>query len=250
MNILLVVPFKADLPLLTAEAEALVNLLNPREILIGSGVTEDRLSMAIESAVSGDGPFDGIWLATHMSDRAVELSDGTISRDTLVQYLDRAGVHWAVLNGCESEGMAAGIAAIGIDVLVAAMTDAGTGIGDRDALRVARLVASELRDNGGDLQSAYDSIPHISNKHRFFPASHTARAYNSNSEGYSERNNASLARLEEKVDNLSRKVDEMAVALEKRPTKEAMFTVLFLWGIVVLILAGVFYQLTIRGFLV
>jgi hypothetical protein len=246
MNVLLVCPYHPDLPLLQSEAEALVNILKPRRVLIDD-VTEGRLRSTIEDDVNGpEGPYQGIWLATHSSERAVQLSDGDLSRDALVTYVAMSGAEWIVLNGCESEGLAAGLAGIGVDVLAVAMTEDGRGIGDRDAWRLSMPLARAILECDGDLEGAVASIPSATRLHRFFPAAASAaRAYTTDRDL-----GMSLARLEEKVDNLSRQVGEMADALDKRPTKEIMLGVMFVWAIAVLLMAGVFYQLTVRGYLI
>lgn len=211
MNVILVVPFFGDLPLLASEVEALVNTLQPRRVLQGD-VSELRLAAAIKEEVDRDGSFDGFWLATHSSERAIMLSDGELSRDALVNYIAQSGADWVVLNGCESEGLAAGIAAIGCEVLAVAFTEDGSGITDRDALRMASTFATALDKLGGDFRGAFESMPHTPH-HRYFPAGTATRAYDNDREVAK-----TLATLVVKVDLLSSRLDDVRGAMEKRPT--------------------------------
>lgn len=211
MNVLLVVPFFEDLPLLASEVEALVNTLQPRRVLQGD-VGELRLAAAIKEETDRAGAFDGFWLATHSSERAVVLSDGELSRDALVNYIAQTGASWVALNGCESEGLAAGIAAIGCDVLAVAMTADGSGIKDRDAWRMAAQFAVALERHDGDFRAAFESIPQTP-YHRYFPAGAAMRAYDGDREMVKQ-----LAQLVEKVSTLSQQMDGVRAAMEKRPT--------------------------------
>jgi hypothetical protein len=247
MNILLVVPFSADLPLLASEAETLVNVLQPRCVL-QDNVTEERLRSTIQAEVNADGVFDGIWIASHFSERDLQLTDTRLGRDYLVQYIALSGAHWAVLNGCESEGMAGAIAAIGVEVVAVAMTDGGVGIADRDAMRLAYVLAYAIEQQDGDLSAAFASIPNASRQYRYFPAgAAVTRAYNDD-----RKLGEALARLEEKVDNLARKVegltgrvDGMTTALERRPTAGQVMSavafgcILVLMVIIILIQRGI-----------
>ena len=211
VNVILVVPFFGDLPLLASEVEALVNTLQPRRVLQGD-VTELRLAAAIKDGVDRGGAFDGFWLATHSNERSVQLTDGELSRDALVNYIAQSGAEWVVLNGCESEGLAAGIAAIGCEVLAVAMTEDGSGIKDRDALRMAAQFAVALDRTGGDFRAAFESIPQTPH-HRYFPAGESTRAYNGDQDIVK-----TLAELVVKVNALSQQMEGVKAALENRPT--------------------------------
>lgn len=240
MNVFLVVPFFGDLPLLASEVEALVNTLQPRRVLQGD-VTELRLAAAIKDEVDRAGAFDGFWLATHSSERAVALSDGELSRDALVNYIAQSGAEWVVLNGCESEGLAAGIAAIGCEVLAVAMTEDGSGIKDRDAWRMAATFATALDRTGGDFRAAFESIPQTP-YHRYFPAGAAVRAYDNDREVAK-----TLATLVAKVDMLSQRLDEVIAALDKRPTASQVVGMVFFASVVIMPLVYVFHSLYERG---
>lgn len=211
MNVILVVPFFGDLPLLVTEVETLVNTLQPRRVLQGD-VSELRLAAAIKEETDRGGAFDGFWLATHSSERVVQLTDGELSRDALVNYIAQSGAEWVVLNGCESEGLAAGIAAIGCEVLAVALTEDGSGIKDRDAMRMAVQFAAALDRTDGDFRAAFESIPH-SPHHRYFPAGESTRGYEGDRDVV-----RALATLVVKVDTLGHRLDEVIAAMEKRPT--------------------------------
>lgn len=252
MNVLLVMIFHDDLPLLRTEAQMLVSTLQPRTVLRGD-VTEDRLREAIAKGLDEDGPYDGIWLASHSSADAVKLTDGTLGHAALAQYVNLAGASWVVLNSCESEGLAADLADNGVDVVSVAVTDDGHGIGDRDALRMGTMLAIRLGANGGDLQAAFESIPNACQRYRFYTASQAVtRAYSEDrklgeSIARMEGKVDNLARIESKVDVLARQIGEMTEALRQRPTASQTVGYVMLGCMAVLILVGFIAFLFDRG---
>lgn len=208
VNVLLIVPFQSDLALLPAEAEGVINQLQPRRVLQGE-VTEQRLVDTIQADLREGGPYTGVWIATHTSERAVKLSDGEIGKDAFVMYMALTGATWIVLNGCEGEGMAASLVAIGMDVITTALTPSATGIKDRDAWRMAKLLASSLVAHDGDLRAAYDSIPNASRLYGFFPASDAIRSLRSEDSalyGLLYEVRSEVAKLGGRVDNLDSSV--------------------------------------------
>ena len=242
MNVLLVVPFFEDLPLLVAEVETLVNTLQPRRVLQGD-VSELRLAAAIKADVDTGGAFDGFWLATHSNERSVRLTDGELGRDALVNYIAQTGASWVVLNGCESEGLAAGIAAIGCEVLAVEMTEDGSGIKDRDAMRMAVQFATALDRQGGEFQAAFESLPR-STHHRYFPAGIAVRNYDNDREVAK-----TLATLVVKVDTISQRLDGVIDALDKRPTASQVVGMVFFGSVMVLFVVALFFYLFQRGIL-
>lgn len=250
MNILLVVPFYDNLPLLSSEAETIVNLLKPRRVLQGN-VTEDRLRSAIQDDIRDGGPFMGVWFATHSSERALELSDVTISRDALVQYVALSGAQWVVVNGCESEGLAAGIAAIGVNVLAVAMTEDSHGIVDRDAWRAAVLVASALQQNEGDLAAAFKSVPNLNTHHRFFPAALVPRSFSSGDQQIFQmlyELKAELARQGEQISGIKADIAELKSDRPKVKASPTSTTVAMMIAIMAFVsVIGLVAYLSIRG---
>lgn len=240
VNVILVVPFFGDLPLLASEVEALVNTLQPRRVLQGD-VTELRLAAAIKDEVDRAGAFDGFWLATHSSERAVALSDGELSRDALVNYIAQSGAEWVVLNGCESEGLAAGIAAIGCEVLAVAMTEDSHGIKDRDAWRMAATFATALDRTAGDFRAAFESIPQTP-YHRYFSGASGMRSYSSERDVA-----ATVARMEEKIDNLSRDLSVVRDEVRDKVSTKELFLYLFVLAVFILAAGSVLHQLSVKG---
>lgn len=230
MNVLLIVPFHADLPLLPSEAESLINTLQPRRVLQGE-VTEDRLRSTIQADVDADGDFLGIWLATHSSERAISLSDGPLSRDALCSYVAMAGAEWIVLNGCESEGLAAGISALGVAVVAAAMTDDGSGIGDRDAWRITMPLATALNKFDGDLRAAFDSIPNASRLHRYFAPAPVSRAFTDGDQRLLvllSDMRADIASVRARVDAVDDKLSVIAADVRDKPSRGPLLA----WGVI------------------
>lgn len=251
MNVLLVAPFFDDLPLLASEVETLVNTLQPRRVLQGD-VSEGRLAATIAADTQEDGPFDGFWIATHSSERSVQLSDAAITRDALVSYIALSGAAWVVLNGCESEGLVAGITAIGCEVVAAGMTEDGSGIPDRDAWRLVLPLATALQQHGGSLREAFESIPSAGRMHRYFPPGTAQRALSDNDQRlivliYEVK--AELAAMRGRVDAIDEKLSVMSAEMKERPSWAAVITYLVVVGFVTLFAALVLHQLYERGML-
>jgi hypothetical protein len=235
--------FHGDLPLLRTEAQMLVSTLAPRTVLRGE-VTEERLRETITNGLDEFGTYDGIWIASHSSADTVQLTDGLLGRDALAQYVNLAGASWVVLNSCESEGLAASLADLGVDVVSVAVTDDGHGIDDRDALRMGTMLATRLEANGGDLQAAFDSVPNAKNYRFYSAAAVVTRAYQDD-----RKLGEAIVRLETKVDNLTKQMEEVITALKERPTASQVVGWVFLGSIVVLAIIALFSYLFQRGVL-
>lgn len=168
-NALVIFPFHADLKLLPVEAQTVINELRPRKVLQGT-VTEADVLEALDDLA----PLDGIWIGSHVSTYGVQFSDGVTAHSVLAVAFAAADVSWLVINGCDSEGGAAHYTRAGMDVIGVAQSAEAAGIEDRDAARMARLLAKALSD-GSDLAEAYEQVRNADPRYLYFPQSSVKR---------------------------------------------------------------------------
>lgn len=95
MSVLVIAPYRMDLPNVATEAAAVVNALGGQ--LLQGPVSEKDVR---DASASGD--FDGIWFATHTADNRVLLSEDSLTEESVVAYVAASGASWAFFNTCQS----------------------------------------------------------------------------------------------------------------------------------------------------
>jgi len=204
MNILIVAPFHEDLPNIPDEAASLRNAIDGR--LVQGDVRERDIIDAID-----DGPFDGIWFATHGDTTGVWLSGGErLDAHALSQYISSSGARWIFLNSCESASLVDTIRATTIADVIAT----SSRILDATAWRTARLFAQALATTGNVRQALAKAAPDGANAYRFW-----ANRSGMGGTGVSDSQlDARLARLEAQMDRMeqtSQVRQEMLSRLER-----------------------------------
>ena len=132
------------------------------------GVVRD--SDIAQAIVSGD--FEIMWFVAHGTESGIELNDGLLSTDAVVQYVRADETRLCVLNTCNSEDMAIAIASqSGADVICT--------IGDidnRDAIRLGELLAGELA-YCETYREAYELVASDGGRYRYYEGHGTYRSY-------------------------------------------------------------------------
>jgi len=205
MNILIVAPFHPDLPNIPDEAAGLRNAIDGR--LVQGTVTEKDIIAAIN-----DGPYDGIWFATHGDASGVWLSNGErLDAHALTQYIAAAGASWIFLNSCESMALVDTIrAATRADVIATS-----SRVPDVTAWRTARLFALALASTGNVRKALARAAPDGANVYRFWENRPTGMGVTDVSDSQLK---ARLSRLEarmEQIERTSAARQEMLVRLER-----------------------------------
>lgn len=144
MDIFLIAP-PSGLHYAQAEVQSVVNSLRP-ELLWGAEATADRLMVALQSK-----QYDLIWYVGHSNSDGIELEDGLLSRETLVQFMrwqDAAGLF---LNSCSSLGVAMDIH----DELNLPVICTVSDVADQEAYHTGAIFARHLARNKS-LREAYE----------------------------------------------------------------------------------------------
>ena len=142
---LVIAPFHKDLPAVPDEVAGLVSELDAK-LLQG----EVRARDVVEAIA--DGPYEGIWFATHGDAQGVQLSGEVLDAWDLAQLIAASGARWVMFNTCESAGLVDIIQNFTLADVVA--TRVGQGLPDRRAWLTARLLALKLRETEGDTRPA------------------------------------------------------------------------------------------------
>lgn len=149
MSVLVIAPYRPDLPNVATEAAAVVNALGGHLV---QGVVREK---DVQDAASAR-QYDGIWFATHAGatpdgDVRVLLSEELLSADALVAYVAASGATWCVINTCQS-------ITLGRRLLRDTQADVICTLKatpDPDAMRVGVLFARQLA-LVGDPRAAYE----------------------------------------------------------------------------------------------
>lgn len=145
MTVLVIAPYRADLPNVSTEAAAVVNALGGQ--IIQGPVTEREVRDAAST-----GRFDGIWFATHSNcDRLWLAGDESLSESSLVAYVAASGASWCFINTCQSIGLGQRI----IDETQADVICTVAAAPDPDAMRTGVLFARQLQLLG-NVRDAYE----------------------------------------------------------------------------------------------
>lgn len=118
------------------EVQRVINWLHPQKVMLGT-VTADEVLDAL-----GAGPYDVIWFASHGTSEGIELSDGLLKTNDLVQLLRGRQVHLIFLNTCDSVAVAIRLHdAIKSAAVVATAAEVDDGVAARTGALFAEYVA-------------------------------------------------------------------------------------------------------------
>lgn len=146
MRILIVAPSHPTLPDIAAEAAAASNA-HPGSILLAGKVSEDDI--ATRACLGG---FDMVWLATHGTSEAIQLSGkATLSAEALTTYINASGAGLVLINSCNSVHLAQQL----VDSTPASVIATIQDIPDELAMRTGALFAAQLATLG-DARAAYE----------------------------------------------------------------------------------------------
>jgi hypothetical protein len=157
-KVLVIAPRADDLPYQENEVDGLLTTL-PNSVAVQGEVTETRLAPYFEDK------YEGLWFIGHGTQYGITLSDGTLGIDALISYINRVEPEWVVVNACHSDELVNKLLlATCADLLVVS-----NAVQDKDAWRIARLVAYELSE-GKDIREAVERIlPSRLGRFRFYP---------------------------------------------------------------------------------
>jgi hypothetical protein len=149
VTVLVIAPYRPDLPNVATEAAAVVNALGGQ--LVQGQVTERDIRDAASA-----GCFDGIWFATHVGvtpEREIRalLSDGFLSETAILSYVAASGASWCFINTCQS--ITGGLRII--DETPADVICTISDLPDPDAMRTGVLFARQLAQLG-EPRAAYE----------------------------------------------------------------------------------------------
>ena len=115
--------------------------------------------------------YDIVWFASYGSSDGVFLSDGIVTTDALASILKGAGVHYVVLNTCESVHIAATISEeTGADVICTI-----SQVEDKTAWRTATKFANNLAQGLSVYDAFLNARPTQSGKYIYLPGSNGLR---------------------------------------------------------------------------
>lgn len=128
------------------EVQRVINWLHPDRVLLGT-VTADEVMDAL-----GLAPYEVIWFAAHGTSQGIELSDGLLRTNDLVQLLRGRQVHCIFLNTCDSVSVAIRLHDA---IKTAAVVATAAEVDDAVAARTGSLFA-EYVAQGKSWREAYE----------------------------------------------------------------------------------------------
>jgi hypothetical protein len=144
VTVLVIAPYRLDLPNVATEAAAVVNALGGHLV---QGLVSEK---DVRDACSLD-QYDGIWFASHAGQDRVMLSNESLSAEALVAYVAASGATWCFINTCQSITLGRRLLRDTLADVICTISDAP----DPDAMRVGVLFARQLAMLG-DPRAAYE----------------------------------------------------------------------------------------------